>query len=706
MASQRTLEALKGVIMCESQVQPVLLLVEDLHWIDTETQAVLDTLVDSLPIARLLLLVTYRPEYQHGWGSKTSYAHLRLDPLPSGSAEALLHGLLGEDPGLAPLTPRLIARTEGNPFFLEESVRTLVETGGLVGEPGAYHLAQALPSLQVPATVQVVLAARIDRLPPEAKALLHTAAVIGLEIPVPLLHTLAELSEDVLHRGLTHLQAAEFLYETRLFPEPAYTFTHALTQQVAYDTLPQGRQRALHARLVAALEALAPERVTELTERLAYHARRGEVWDKAVTYGRQAGEKARNSGAPRKEVTRFEQALDALGHLPEHPDTGVLGIELHYRLGGLLSSVGEHARSLALLGEAEARARQLDDRARLGWVLARMVTVHCIVGDVKGAMAAGRQALELADMLRDPTLHVHAAYHLGQLYTLIGNYRRAAEVLRGNAEALARSTPGIMRDRCIRSQAWLAEVLSILGEFAEGRRHGEEALRLAMEDGQWHGDAPITARARLGCLYLAQGDLEAAIQVFEEGLALCRTSGHRAPLWAIAGGLGEAYAHTGRLAEGLAFLEEARRDDLRTGALGSHYSTHLRQLSAVYLLAGRFDEAWQHAYQALDLARQHGARGNEAFALCQLGAVHAQANPPDVTRSEAHSRQALTLADELGMRPLVTHCHRGLGTLYAKLGWREQARAELSIAIDLYRSMAMTFWLPQAETALAEVEEP
>src|SRR5205807_5942002 len=161
---QRTLEALKRVLLRESQGQPLLLVFEDLHWIDTETQALLDSLVESLPTARLLLLVNYRPEYQHGWGSRTYYMQLRLDPLPPGSAEALLQGLLGEAPSLAPLQRLLIARTEGNPFFLEESVRTLVETGVLVGEAGVYRLAQELTTIQMPATVQAVLAARIDRL--------------------------------------------------------------------------------------------------------------------------------------------------------------------------------------------------------------------------------------------------------------------------------------------------------------------------------------------------------------------------------------------------------------------------------------------------------------------------------------------------------------------------------------------------------------
>src|SRR5262245_15896689 len=261
---QRTLTALKRVLLRESHVQPLLLVCEDLHWIDTETQALLDSLVESLPAAQLLLLVTYRPEYQHGWGSKTSYTQLRLDPLPPLSADEFLHTLLGDDASLQPLTPLLIARTGGNPFFLEEIVRTLVETGVLQGERGAYQLGHALQTIQVPATVQAVLAARIDRLPPEEKDLLQTAAVIGHEVPLPLLQAIADLPEEVLQRSLAHLQATELLYETRLFPERAYTFKHALTHEVAYGGLLHERRRALHTRIVEALEALAGDRAAEV----------------------------------------------------------------------------------------------------------------------------------------------------------------------------------------------------------------------------------------------------------------------------------------------------------------------------------------------------------------------------------------------------------------------------------------------------------
>ena len=697
---QHTLQALKRVLLRESQGQPLLLVFEDLHWIDAETQALLDSLVESLPTARLLLLVNYRPEYQHGWGSKTYYTQLRLDPLPPASADEFLQALLGDDPSLAPLTQLLITRTVGNPFFLEESVRTLVETRVLVGEPGAYRLAQVLPTIQVPATVQAVLAARIDRLPLEDKRLLQTAAVIGTEVPFVLLQAIADLPEDALHHGLAHLQAAEFLYETRLFPEQEYTFKHALTHEVAYSSLLLERRRVLHARLVEALEALAPDRAAEQVERLAHHALRGEVWDKAVTYCQQAGARADDRAAFREAVASFEQALQALAHLPKPDDTRGLALELRLALGVVaLAALGEYGRCLALLGEAEALARALDDRARLGRVLAWMAGLLRTTGDHEGAISAGQQALELATALGESALQVQASLNLGQAYYAIGDFGRAAELLRWSVEAADREPGTPSTDVRIWSQAWLARTLGALGAFAEGRRHGEEALRLATLEGR--GATPIMAHSCLGDLYLAKGDLEYTIQVLEQGLALCHASGNRDFLRGIMADLGAAYALQGRLSEGCTLSEEGIREDIRAGA---QRASRVAWLSEVCRLAGRGEEAWQHARQALDLARQQKARGGEAHALRQLGAVHAHADPPDVVQAEAHFQQALALAEELGMRPLVAHCHLGLGRLYHQTGRDEQARAALTTAIDLYRAMEMTFWLPQAEAALAQVK--
>src|SRR5215510_3534667 len=434
---RRTLEALKRVLLRESQGQPLLLVFEDLHWIDSETQAVLDMLVESLPTARLLLLVNYRPEYQHGWGSKTYYTQLRLDPCPEASADTLLQALLGPDPGLGPLTQRLIDRTQGNPFFLEESVRTLVETGVLSGERGAYHLAQPLDTLQVPATVQALLAARIDRLAPEDKRLLQTAAVIGTEIPWALLQAIADVPEEALYRSLAQLQAAEFLYETSLFPEPTYTFKHALTHEVAYGSLLHERRRVLHARIVAALEALAGDRLDDQVERLAQHALRGEVWEKALAYGRQAGEKARTRSAYREAVVCFEQALATLEHVPDSRAATEQAIDLRLGLRAALTAMGEApGRTLDHLRRAETLAQTLGDQRRLGRVYADMITHFWRAGDVERAIVYGQHALAVAATLGHVGLQARAHLSLGQVYYDMGDYPRAVESLEWNVATL------------------------------------------------------------------------------------------------------------------------------------------------------------------------------------------------------------------------------------------------------------------------------
>jgi tetratricopeptide (TPR) repeat protein len=703
---QRTLAALKRVLLRESQAQPLMLVCEDLHWIDSETQALLDSLVESLPSARLLLLVNYRPEYQHGWGSRTDYTQLRLDPLPPAGANEVLRALLGDDPRLAPLRPLLIARTEGNPFFLEESVRTLVETGVLLGEPGAYRLAQALPTIQVPATVQAVLAARIDRLPAEEKRLLQTAAVIGTEVPLPLLQAIAELPEASLQRSLAHLQAAEFLNETRLFPEREYTFKHALTHEVAYGSLLQERRRVLHARIV---EALAGERVTEQVERLAHHALRGEVWDKALAYFRQAGEKAMARSAHREAVGYFEQALRALPHLPEQRGTLEQAIDLRLALRYALLMLGELGRVLLCLREAESLAETLDDHRRLGQISAYLTDHFWNTGELDRALKSGHRALAIGTDLGDMALQVRANLALGHAYQALGEFRRALDHFRRDVSTLTgdqsrvRLDPGAVpiMDIIPPQSPWMIWCFAELGAFGEGLTRGEEVLRTAeavndLEDlvGAYYG---------VGLLFLRKGDLPTALARLECGLGLCQGKGLTIWFSAITAILGYGYALAGRLGEALPLLERAIELEASMGIMGGH-ALLITWLSEAYLLAGRTDDAMPLAEQALVLSREHRERGDEARALRLLGEIYSRRDTSDAELASTYYQQALALAEVLGMRPLQAHCHRGLGTLYAKIGRAEQAHTELSMAIELYRAMDMTFWLPQAEAAQVQAE--
>ncbi|MGH8063940.1 MAG: ATP-binding protein, partial [Candidatus Entotheonellia bacterium] len=699
---RRTLEAIKRLLLRESQVQPLCLVFEDLHWIDAETQALLDSLVESLPTARLLLLGNYRPEYQHGWGSKTYYTQLRLAPLPPASADEFLQALLGDDPSLEPLKQLLIARTQGNPFFLEESVRTLVETGVLVGERGTYRLARPLEGLQVPATVQAVLAARIDRLPPEEKRLLQTAAVIGTEVPWPLLQAIADEPEEALHRGLAHVQAAEFLYETSLFPERVYTFKHALTHEVAYGGLLRERQRLLHVRIVAAIEQHYADRLADQVERLAHHALRGEVWDKALAYFRQAGDKALARSASREAVACFEQALVALEHLPESRERHEQAIDVRFGLRPALGQRREFGRVLTYLREAEVLAQALGDQHRLGWVAAYMTNQFWTTGDPQRAVEVGQRALALAKTLGDTALQVVTHLFLGRAYHALGDYPQAIDLLRQNLVslegALLREHFGLGVLPSVTSRTWLAQCLAELGAFTEGLAHGEEGLRIA--EAVDHPNSMILACYGISHVYLRKGEFHQAISWLERGLDVCRVWDIPLLFYVSSSTIGYAYVLAGRVSEALPLLEQSVSMEPTEIMRG----TVRVWLSEAYLRLGRLDEALALAVRGLEFCRAYAQQGEQAWGLRLLGEIHAHRHPPEAELAEASYCEALALADELGMRPLQAHCHLGLGTLYGQTGRAAQARTALSAAIELYGAMEMTFWLPQAETALAEVE--
>ena len=411
---QRTLDAIKRLLLTESRVQPLLVVFEDLHWIDSETQAALDSLVESLPTARLLLLVNYRPEYQHAWASKTYYRQLQVDPLAATAAGDLLRSLLGEDPSLRTLVPLLIQRTEGNPFFLEESVRTMMETGILVGAPGATRLVKALPEVQVPASVQAVLAARIDRLAPEDKRLLQAAAVIGKDVSFALLSAIAEVSEGELRGSLARLQAAEFLYEMCLFPHLEYTFKHALTHQVTYEGLLHDRRRALHARVATALKTLYQNSVTDHVEALAYHTLRGELWNDAVTFSRQAGVRAFSRAANREAAVFLRQALSALANLESNREVLEQSVDIRLELRHPLFALGDQEGIRELLHEAEARAITLNDQVRLARVLTLLANYFWYRANHEDALGTSARVISIANESGDLGLRVSGHFRYGQ----------------------------------------------------------------------------------------------------------------------------------------------------------------------------------------------------------------------------------------------------------------------------------------------------
>ncbi len=700
---QQTIEAVKGLLLRESEVQPLAMVFEDLHWIDGETQALLDRLVDSLPAARLLLLVNYRPEYRHAWGGKTYYRQLRVDPLPPQSADELLDALLGTDPALGALKQLLIERTEANPLFLEESVRALVETGALVGERGGHLLSRPIERLTIPATVQAILAARIDRLAPEAKRLLQAAAVIGKDVSFVLLEAIAEQRADELRESLTRLQAAEFLYETRLFPELEYAFTHALTLEVAYQSLLRERRRALHERVLEALTRQSTGREGEKIELFAYHAVRGELWDRAARYLYQSGERAFAQARYQASAASYQAAIEALDQLGDAADQ-TLKLDACLELWSARTSFGQYDGFHELGEKAEALARALDDGPRLAQVQVRQAQVVYAHGTVPGTLESTlERAHEAFERARHDDLRTrsYAQYLVGCACRDLG---RIVEAVREFGVGLALFEPmarrgeesGLVLPIYVSLNAWCAEAHASVGDFPRAFASARDALRVATDI--QHAASLAVANDFLGYVHLLHGEVDAAVPFLERAVAIAteqelaqatvRNSSHFAHALVL---LGEHERGLGCLARAL---------ERWAGRIRPHHLGYRTKTASVYLAAGCLETAVADIRRGLGEATERNARGFLA-PLLRLEAETLAPGDPELARERL--QEALALATELGMHPEVAHCHLGLGKLYRRAGTDEPTREHLASARRMYREMDMRFWLSQAEMAMSEL---
>ena len=686
-------DAVTRAFLRESQRRPLLLVLEDLHWIDEHTQAVLDSLVESLPGTRTLLLVSYRPEYRHSWAGKTYYRHLRIDPLPEARVEDLLAELLGSDQRLAPLTAELVRRAEGNPFFLEESVHSLAETGVLAGGRGAYRLghsaAEAAMDLPIPASTHAMLAGRIDRLMPETKRILQAAAVIGKDISYPLLRAIADVSEIELQKALTTLRSAEFLYETRLFPEVEYTFKHALTHEVAYAGLLTQRRRELHARIVEAVEAQGDASPShhQTAERLAHHALRGERWEKVVRYSRQAALEALARSSHRQAATLFQQALRALQHLPETRVALEMAIDMRGELRNALWLSASYEAVLVHMLEAERLAEAIGDQRRFGRVSAQVAMSLMGFGRIDEARVRAERARAIGSMIGDDSVALLGSFNLGVAAVLAGDYGEAVRLHLGVKAAMPRFDPAAFAGNLtVLSGSWLAIAYGQLGEFGAGTAHGEEALRLA-EIAQ-HPFSLVFVLIHLAGLHRIRGDLEVCIALGNRALALSE-EWELNLTWAADWHLGHAYSLSGR-DEGRALLDRALR---AFASVGWGWGVWIEaQLGEAHLLSGEPGLARAAVEHALEAARQHGERGHEAWALNVLGAI-AETAPRSRDEAERCYRASLLLATDLGMRPVAAHCHAGLARVNRQAGRPDQAAEQLAIAAAMYSEMGMRHWL-------------
>src|SRR5499433_760201 len=657
----RTMELLRQLCLRGSSGRPMVIAIEDMHWIDRTSEEALSALVAIATTCPTLLRATYRPGYRPPWLDRSQASQLPLRRLTASDSLAIVRSVIPAARLPRELEQTIISRAEGVPFFLEELARAVVDHPELGSD------------VAVPETIQDVLVARLDRLPPEDRELLQTAAVIGKDVNVAILRAVNDMPEAELGRQLARLEVAEFVYEKNAVPKE-YSFKHALTHEVAYQSILESRRRALDARVVKAIETIYADRLSEWVDRLAHHAFRGGVWEKAVTYLRRAGERAMASSANREAAEFFGQALQAPRQLPQIPTPLEQTIDVRLNLRDALWALAELAKLQDDLGEAAVLAGPLRDQRREGWIACYRCQYSWAVVDLDAALDAGERALAIADGLPDPALRAETSFYLGLVYLARGDVTRAAAILSANLNTLDEvivthrgqfPSARFAANGSILVRGWMARVLAELGDFANAEASGHEAVRLAEA-----GTSPFAlsgALAGLGACYLRKGEPGRAIAPLQRSLDLCRDYKFNNWLPTVAASLGNASVRLGRIEFGLALLEDAVSRGGRAGIMSS-YSLWLIYLAEAYALARRESDSIVHGRRALALAREHKERGYEAWALRFLAEVASRVEPPDRTEAETRYREALALAEHLGMLPLAARCELGLGRLYERVG--------------------------------------
>ncbi|MBI4638368.1 MAG: AAA family ATPase [Candidatus Rokubacteria bacterium] len=654
----RIVAAIQRLTAVGGRRRPVVLVVEDAHWIDSASEDFLKSLTESLPGMAVLLIVTYRPVYQQPFGDRTYYWRIGLQPVAEEDAARFVRGWEGFAEVPRALAATIAGKAEGNPFFLEEIGRTLVETGAVRTENGRLVLAQAVSTISVPETVQDVIAARIDRLAGPQKRTVQTASVIGREFALALLERVSDLQEK-LEQNLAELKRIELIYEKAGFGELEYVFKHALTQDVAYASLLQAERRRLHPLIGAAIEEVYAGRLEERAEELAYHFTRGEVWDKVVQYARTAAERAAALCVDDRAVELYQAALDALGRLPESEETSRIGIEVRLAMRAPLWRGGQPDRLFALVKEAEALAARAGQTDHLDTIYAFFVQYHWARGEQDKALEYGQRCLERAEARDDLGLRVTGLFYLGHAYHVLGRYadsvqaaRKIMALLEGPKVTERFGLSGLpYSGACAMAAASLGEI----GDHAGALALLERGQRVA--DAANHLYSQIVLAAARGDVLVGAGRAEEAIAALEPAVRVCREKNFVGQLINVLKHLGRAYTLAGRPAEAVAPLRESIELQDKANVFVQRTLKHTA-LAGAYLALGELEPAAADLERALAFAERLGERSWEGWARLMCGELALRRG--DREAAERSFEEAAEIAEECGMMPLLERCRRAL----------------------------------------------
>jgi len=705
---RRTVEAIKRIFLRESINQPLMVIFEDLHWIDEETQAFLNVLADSIATAKVLLLVNYRPEYSHSWNSRTYYTQLRLDPLGRESADEMLSALLGDNGELALLKRVIIEKTEGNPFFMEETVQVLLDEGVLVRN-GVTRLMQPMSELKIPPTVQGILAARIDRLPHEAKDLLQMLSVVGREFSMSLIRAVRPTPEEVLNSTLNELQLGEFIYEQPAVGDTEYIFKHALTQEVSYNSVLQERRKHLHERTGAALENLYANSIDDHLDELAHHYSKSSNAKKALEYHERAGLRAVQRSANQEAMQHLTAALDLLKREPDSPVRDQRELALQTALGQMLMMI--KGWSAPETERVYLRAQEL--ASTCGTAEQQFSTLVGLFGIafVGGRMVAARERMKpIRDFIRqhpEPAFILEADHHEWSLAMTCGELEVSQHYVdHGLAlfEAQLRSTRVPLytaHHPAVCGHGWGAMLLWLRGFPDQGRRHADKALALARELGD--SASIIWALGTRAQFHLLVREPRPALEMVDAAIAMGEEttffyfllSARIVKGWALVQAM-SANDGVDQIREAVKVLSESR------AALWLTF--FLATLAEAYARAGRVEEGLNTVGEGLDLVRQSEEHCWEAELYRVRGELLLKGDPSNPAEARASLESAVEVARKQGAKSLELRATMSLARLLDTQGDRSEARAMLAEIYNWFTEGFDTADLKEAKVLLEELQ--
>ncbi|WP_213289927.1 adenylate/guanylate cyclase domain-containing protein [Bradyrhizobium sp. sGM-13] len=661
---RETIEAVKALILSRERRAPLVILIEDVHWMDAETKLILHNLVSSLRGARIFLIVTQRPE-----GCWTDRGLIRLDllPLDETASDELLDRLMGADVTLLSLKKRIQARAQGNPLFLEELVQGLAETGNLEGQPGKYRLSKPAGPVEIPQTIHSVLAARIDLLDASLKTLIQTSAVIGPDISIALLSGMLGVPSTELADDLRTLEAADLLRKVRDVA-PEYSFKHDLTREVAYGTMLLGLRRSLHAKAVETIESRFADRIDEHIDRLAEHAFLAELWEKAVPYQLRSCRRAVRRGANQDAIGIFQRGLETLSHWPASPAKTKAEIDFRLTVVIALEPLGKHRRIADVMREARSLADASNDPFRTTAVNCQLALALWRLGDHGVAMTVAEEASAIARQIGDPAFIFASLFMVGIVHHETGAFEESIKIHEGcfafESPELDSKRAGWAAYPSVVLRTFLTDSLIELGEMDRAEAMAQQAINRAREVDHFYSLANISHV--LARLRTAQGRHSEALSLLQECWQTCLDLEIVQMYPIFAARMGEAYLAGGDVDAAIEILSVPERLDvpLAEHAFGWRYLFVAQ--GRAFLAAGRHAEAYAAAKRALALAEERGEPPQQAYALKLMGDIESLSGGPDRSEAEPHLQRAFELAEKCGMRPLATLCSAALSGRYVR----------------------------------------